>query len=197
MNDDNGDEEFMQEAVRSFALKQQIAAIHKEVMSARHKRPASVSKVRQMVRASLRIAAGLLLLLVGGLLYLYVSTSADSLYSSHYVPYTVSASRGGAGLNIPARSYFLQGQADLQRGKTDSAIVHFNSVLQENKRSGKPVLHDDAEYYLALSYLKAGQLANAIPAFKNIHNNRTHLYHEQVSGWYLFRLKMLALKARQ
>ncbi len=56
------------------------------------------------------------------------------------------------------------------------------------------LMYDDAEYYLALSYLKNNETAEALPLFKKIHNNKAHLYNNKVSSWFLRKLQLLSWK---
>jgi hypothetical protein len=66
--------------------------------------------------------------------------------------------------------------------------------LNENRSGGKKVLNDDAEFYLALAYLKKGETKKSTDIFQKIHDNKNHLYNDQVTDLFLFRLKLLALK---
>ena len=194
MNENTDNDEYLQDAIRSYAMKQQIGKIHKEMMPRIKRSKPGLSVIRQIGRSSLKIAAGVLLLIVCGFFYLYVTISDKKLFDSHYISYASSVERGEQSVIAPAKIYFLQGQEDLKNGNTEKAVNEFNKTLEENRKSGKAILNDDAEYYLALSYLKSGDAKSAIQIFEMIHDRRDHLYNSQVSSWFILRLKILALK---
>jgi tetratricopeptide (TPR) repeat protein len=196
MNEDAEQDESLQDAVRSYALRQQIASLHKEIMPELRNSVSGTSVFSMVARTSLKIAAGLIFLAFCAMLYLYFSTSKEDLFRSHYTSYAASAERGNPGDISTAKVNFIAGQKDLEKGHAAEAIRSFQKILDENAASGGKRFNDDAEYYLALSYLKAGQINKALPLFERIYDDRDHLYHDQVSGWYLFRLKMLVYKQR-
>ena len=84
----------------------------------------------------------------------------------------------------------------LQEGNTAQALSTFSQIIRINAHSQEKILNDDAEYYLALSYLKAGQAANALPIFKSIHDNANHLYNDKVTEWFLLRVKIASWREK-
>ena len=67
-------------------------------------------------------------------------------------------------------------------------------ILEANRTSPEKILNDDAEYYLALSYLAADQPENALPLFQHIHDDAHHLYNDQVTSWFLWKVRIAAWK---
>ncbi|MDN5200704.1 tetratricopeptide repeat protein [Fulvivirgaceae bacterium BMA10] len=59
---------------------------------------------------------------------------------------------------------FYQGICELELGKTDDAIEHFNTIINE----GDSVYLNSAKWYLALSYLKADRKQEAIKTLEDI-----------------------------
>ncbi|WP_431209443.1 hypothetical protein ACQ86N_25130 [Puia sp. P3] len=132
--------------------------------------------VRNLYRNMMRAAAVILVVIAGGAIFKYVRLSSSSLYSEYYASYELNTSRGAAGqdaidqaftarnwtevLTLSAdaktssnKSEFLAGMADLELKKFDDAIAHFEQVIASNTHSGQDYFEDEAEYYLAISWL--------------------------------------------
>jgi tetratricopeptide (TPR) repeat protein len=206
------------QAFTQFARRQQVSSIHAEMMrdlpSAQAK---PVAPVRYL-RATMRIAALLLVLILIAGVVQYSLLDADRLYRSHYDAYTLGTTRDNT--NIPPleqayrrndmqqvialyessadsrqpADHFLAGQAYLAIDNPQKAITAFEAQLQANEsRTPKPY-QDDAEYYLALAWVKSGRADKALPLFQQIHDQKAHAYNREVSSWYLMQLRWLLRK---
>ena len=166
-----------------------------------------------------RIAAGLALLLVGFFGFQYATLSGDDLYAERATVYQVAASRSSEEptaspedqleqhyraqrfaetttayeqLNTPSlMAMFLAGNAYLQQDEADQAIAAFQEIVRINGRQGINRFEEDAQYYLALSYLKADRPDEALPLLEKINDNPQHSYHALVGDYYLWKVKFL------
>jgi tetratricopeptide (TPR) repeat protein len=205
------------QAFKQFATRQKIASIHQEMMKELPRRqPAGFVRY---LRITMRFAALLLVLLLVAGVVQYSLLDAERLYRSHYDAYTLGTSRDDA--NIPAieqayrrndmlqvialyesgsaqgrqpADHFLAGQAYLATDNPQKAIPAFEAQLQANASRTSKSYQDDAEYYLALAWLKAGRADKALPLFQLVHNQKAHAYNREVSGWYLTQLRWLQRK---
>jgi tetratricopeptide (TPR) repeat protein len=207
------------DAVKMYGLKQQVGAILVEMMNkpAATEKPAKTGMVRSLARRSMKIAATLLVVLLGFGVYQYVSVSPDKLFTEKYQPYSLSVSRGSAGADAMENAYkernynavinlftglqnagqkenFLAGLAYQATNDYTKSIVSFNKVLSLNNAAGAGIFKDDAEYYLALSYLKNKEIKSALPLFAGIRNNPDHLYNDKVTAGFMRRMKILDWK---
>jgi tetratricopeptide (TPR) repeat protein len=207
------------DAVRTFGLKQKVAAIHKEMMNemTSTQKISSPGLVKKMVRISMKIAASLLLVMLGLGVYQYATVSPDKLFAENYQTYALSVSRGAGATDAMEKAYqqkdygavikqfdiltnagqkenFLAGQAYLATSKYAKAVECFNTILSLNTSTRTTTFNDDAEYYLALSYLKDKNFKSAYPLFTSIHNNTNHLYNDKVNNSVMRQLKLLSWK---
>lgn len=204
--------ELAKAAIQHYGLKQQVAAMHGRIMGevkGVQKQPEA--KVYQLIRSTMKIAAGLFLFMFLFAVYEFTAVSPTNVAKSR--PYELSIERGISAPSVIEQAYlkrdyngtisllqkvtspnvkekFIGGQAYLAVNSPANAIDEFNKVL--NDPSGG--YHDDAEYYLALSYLQNDDLQNAKKYLDKIHMDNGHLYHDQVSSWMLFKLNLLILK---
>jgi tetratricopeptide (TPR) repeat protein len=86
---------------------------------------------------------------------------------------------------------FLAGIAYLQTGNISAAITSFQSVIEKNRIAKTAFFNDDAQYYLALSYLRHRDYDQCLDIIAKIRNNPSHLYHDQFSRGFVRRVKML------
>jgi tetratricopeptide (TPR) repeat protein len=206
------------DAIKSYGLRQRVATIHQEM-----KRELAVEKKlvrsnwKRRVRVGMRVAASILVVLLGIGVYQYATVSADKLFAENYQPYTLSVSRGAAETSAMEKAYheknytavigqftnlpssnqkenFLAGQAYLAIQDYLKAISCFNKIASLNTEGHTAFFKDDAEYYLALGYLKNNELTAADSLFTTIHNNSGHLYNDKVTGAFLRKLKLLSWK---
>ena len=204
--------------IKNYGLAQKVNGIHASMMQemAMHV-PATKAVVRTLPKMIIRIAATIIILVGLFGLYQYLSVSPGNLYYDQYTAYQVATMRGATAANPLQKAYsekryvevitsykqmanptadeqFLTAQAYLANADYNNAIVLFKAIIQKNKATNTGMLNDDAEYYLALSYLKNGDTAKALPLFKKIHDDKDHLYHNKINGWYLAKVKLLNWK---
>jgi len=173
--------------------------------------------VRNMYRNMMRAAAIILVLLAGGAIFRYVRLSSSSLYSEYYTSYELNTSRGAAGQDAIEQAYtarnwnevltlsadaktgtnkteFLAGMADLELKKFDDAIAHFEQVIASNTHSGQDYFEDEAEYYLAMSWLAKRKVNEAMPILEKIKANKSHLFHDKVEKMSFTDLRLVQYK---
>lgn len=203
------------EAIRIYGLQQKVAGIHAQMMNELQAPVFNSNHSGKRIRYVLAIAASLLLLVGAYWSYTYFTLTPDKVFSSAYQPYELTTTRDG---NLSeteiekayreknytevirlhdndtassAKTEFLSGLASLALGDDTKAITCLNAVLEKNSISGKSIFNDEAEYYLALSYIKNKDYATALVLLKKIKNDPAHLYHEKVSDQLLRRLNRL------
>lgn len=209
---------FTRSVIKNYGLTQKVNNIHQQMMQemSSTKTPAKPF-IKRLPKMTMRIAAAIIILVGLFGLYQYINVSPGNLYKDQYIPYQQATMRGTANTGLIEQGYnqkkydavvmlynqktsaslneeFLTAQAYLNLNNYSNAIRLFNNIIQKNKVSGTKVLNDDAEYYLALTYLKNKQTAEALPLFKKIRSNKDHVYHSKISCWYLTRLKLLNWK---
>lgn len=199
-----------------YGLRADVKAIHEEMMRSLSTEN-TLMKVRKnhFVSPLFKLAASIFVVFLLAIFYKFISVSPDKLYREQFVAYSVDTERGSADasameLDYRAGAYekvikqflqeknpgtkekFLTGQAYLALKQAPQAAALFGA-LREQSDGGDP-FGDDAEYYLALSYLAMRQVSKALPLFEKIYRDEQHVYHDQVSLQTLLDLKMLNLK---
>jgi tetratricopeptide (TPR) repeat protein len=206
----------VREGLKRYGLQQQIKAINREMipqLMVQHPR-AAVPTAGKLFRFAFRAAAALILLIGLGALYQYLRLSPGNLYKDTYRAYSIGENRGEQNLDpVPPAyrngrmkevitlfnhqpdpaigDYFLAGNAFLQLDRPQEAVNSFLALQRVNKKRATHIYEEDAEYYLALSYLKNGRPDLATPLFEKIHSDPGHLYRDKVSGWFLTKLHWL------
>ena len=201
------------DAVKSLGLKNQISAIHNEMMQELLSAPKTKAPVVSLYKWSMRMAAALFLVALSSAIYLYFTVSGIGIYDSKYSEYTVSNTRsaetGSPIVNAyKAKDYtklielskffkssnpeilFLTGMAYLQTNQTEEAIKSFESLLEQKEQGFK----EDAEYYLALAYIRSNNYKAAIPIFKKINQDKLHPYNSKISSWDIRKLDLVQWK---
>lgn len=201
--------------IKNYGIAQKVKSLHQTMMQ--EMRMPAKPVLRSMPKMMMRIAAAITILIGLFGLYQYFSVSPGNLYSNQYTAYHVATMRGTADANNIEKAYsvkrydevielyrqtanptaneqFLAAQAYLNLANLNNAIMLFDTLLQKNKTTNTDTLNDDAEYYLALSYLKKNETTKALPLFIKIHDDKDHLYHNKISSWYLAKLKLLNWK---
>ena len=194
------------EGVQETGLFEQIESVKTQWMAqqAMASSPASSGAViRNISRIAMRVAACILILAGGTAVYKYMSTSASHIYSEYAQPYDLNTSRGVAvrdemdeayrNKNWTAvtelfnkkkdknnKTYFLAGMAALESKRYDDAIGMFQQVIAANTQSGGDYFEDEAEFYLAMSWLARNEVKEAMPLLDKIRADKNHLYHDVV-----------------
>jgi tetratricopeptide (TPR) repeat protein len=195
------------DAVEQAAIYEKVSFIRTEWLarSSAATTPATGSGavIRSISRTALRAASVIFIIGASAAIYKYTVTGSTGLYSAYCTPYELNTSRGAAtqdemeeaykNKNWAAvtdgfkkkkvkdnKSYFLAGMADLEAKKYDDAIGMFQQVMAANSLSGSDYFEDEAEFYLAMSWLARNDIKEAMPLLDKIRADKTHLYHDVV-----------------
>jgi len=198
-------------AVKLYGIHQQVATIHQEEVHHRKTAPGRVVSMRTGFRQVISIAAVFLLLLTTTLVIYTVTLSAGKVYNEAFVSYTPSTLRSAEAASALEQAYqnknyqkvialsktttpneeeqLLVGLAYLQTGQYNAAIRQLSAIRRSSGEYAQ-----DAEFYLSLAYLKARRFAEARTILKAIRDDKSHLYHDNVSTKQLVDLELLKLK---
>lgn len=203
------------EAIKSYGLYKKVSSIHLDMMKEFRQQPLpQIGRANIFIKNTLKIAAAIFIILGSTLLYQYITLSPQSLFRDNFQAFTLHENRGneiGSPLeqqyklaNYPQviklfqqlsaktiQDYFIAGNSYLKRDNPAEAAKCFLSVGEINKTQQSHLYEDDAEYYLAMSYLENNEPTKAFPIFEKIHADKSHLYHTKVSAWFLRKLHWL------
>ena len=178
----------------------------------------SGTRVRTLYRYTLRAAACVLILAGSASIYKYLSVSSGSLYDRYYSGYALNTSRGADQTNAMVEAYnakdwttvekigdtarvsrtnqtdFLSGMACLEKKKYDKAINHFEQIIAVNNHNGTGYYQDEAEFYLAISWLAHQKINEAMPILEKIRADKNHKYHDAVEKMSFFDLRLAQYK---
>jgi hypothetical protein len=179
--------------------------------------PVENSKVRNLYRYSVRAAAVILIITTSTAVYKYLSVSSTSLYDRYYGGYHMSTARGAGESGPMTDAYnakdwttvrqlastaknrtnqtdFLAGMACLEQRQYDEAIGHFEQIIAVNTHAGTDLYQDEAEYYLAISWLAHRNVNEAMPLLEKIRADQQHKFHEKVESMSFFDLRLAQYK---
>jgi tetratricopeptide (TPR) repeat protein len=177
----------------------------------------SGARVRTLYRYTLRAAACVLIIAGSASIYKYVSVSSGSLYDRYYSGYSFNTTRGAADTDPLVEAYnakdwnavrhlasaaqprtnqtdFLVGMACLEQKQYDEAINHFEQIIAVNTHAGTSYYQDEAEYYLAISWLAHRNVNEAMPILERIRADQQHKYHDKVGKMSFFDLRLAQYK---
>lgn len=212
------------DAVEYSAIYDQVASVREnfrtihpvEVLQTSNKRPARVFRMSK----ALRVAAAVLLLIVGAGSYKFFSVNATHIYEQAFIDYTLPTTRGQATITDIEKEFrlqnwngviatvdrlsltdnkalFLSGLAHLQLKQYAEASMLFEQVLQSNTQTGNDLYHDEAQFYLALSELGGHNTQQAVKLFQQIRADKGHKYHAQAEKIGNLDLEILKIKANR
>jgi hypothetical protein len=204
---------YTRRSVQIYGLRQQVKAIHEEMIPKVSVRPMG-GRYGKILAWTSRVAAVVVVALGLALLYQYTTVSADRLYQDNYRSFTLRGTRGAAEASAIRQAYvdgrmqdvtrlfgqltqpsvgdyILAGNAFLAQDRPKDAIRSLLAAQQLNRAQQTRLLEEDVEYYLAMSYLKDGQIASALPIFEKIHDDPAHSYHDKAGSWFLRKLHWL------
>lgn len=173
--------------------------------------------IRNIGKYGFRAAACILVIASSTVIYKYVTISSSSLYGRYFDPYSLNTSRGEATETPIVQAYnakdwdkvlsladtkgakdnqaeFLAGMADLQLNRCDEAITHFEQIIAANAQASTDYYQDEAEYYLAISWLACKKVNQAMPILEKIKADPQHKYHQKVANMSFFDLRMAQYK---
>jgi hypothetical protein len=211
---------FAAQLIRNYNLLEQVQKVHEQMVEEFRnpsvQKQAKVVSFKSNRSFYMKIAAGLFIILSGSLMALYFNSTGKDFYRSHYTAYAVSETRSitdepetelvkayrrGEFTNVIAlynkvnnpgnRELFFTGNAYLETNAPVKAIEFFNRIISDNKTKGELLYQDEAEYYLAMAFLKNNETSKALPILTTIANEPAHTYHNKVSKTALLRMKWL------
>jgi len=164
---------------------------------------------------ALRVAAAVLVLLVSATTYKYIAVTDKSVYDKYYSTYELNTSRdrtpvdkmeaayrnrqwaeviaAGESAQASPKATFMSGVAHMELKQFEPAIASFGKVIAVNKQTGDAYFQDEAEYYLAMSYLGARKDDLALRMLSDIKNDPAHVFNARVKKMNLD-LKILQIK---
>lgn len=203
-------------AIRQYGLQQQVSSIHLQMMEEMKEQPGKrISPVRKIFRYSAAVAAGILLIVGGFFAYQFFTLTPGKVFSAQYQSFELATVRGAvnesavekafrdknytevirlhdAGTEPGVKTEFLNGAAALELKDNAKAITSFNRVISLNKEAGTTSFRDEAEYYLALSYIAAKDYKSALGLLKKIGDDPQHLYTGKVTAGLLRQVRILS-----
>jgi hypothetical protein len=201
--------EVTMEALRQVGTMETVKGIHGEMMKELKKK--ETAPVKKLVRRTLAIAAAIIILIVvtGG--WWFFQLSPENVYTENYRSYTMGSSRGTADKDIISTLYINRNyQEIILRSATQPLSAHDSllvaiSYLETNilpqaikwfsaLQSGRSQFRQDADYYLAMAYLRNKEYQNALQLMKQIKKDPNHLYRKEISDKLLRSVRMLQWK---
>ena len=200
------------EAVRSYGLKKQVAGIHEQMIKEMKTPVKQIINNRRIIRFSIAIAASVLVIFLASRLITTGTISPDKLFADNYHSYELSTVRGTEKETAVEKAYrakdynrvialtdtsaavknlFLSAMSYLEIKNSSEAIQKFKKVLQADERSGSAVFMDEAEYYMAMSFILNEEYDFAGALLQKIKDNPNHLYHEKITDKLIQNLKKL------
>jgi tetratricopeptide (TPR) repeat protein len=208
------------QAVVSHGLRARVRRLHPDLMS--ELAPATPPDARVVALPRFRpnpwlrrVAASVLLLLVGLGGYWWTRADADRIYDATFTPYHLPVARGQASALSPIdslyqagrygavadryraatrptpRDRFLAGVAYLQLGRATEAVAAFEAL----RAVADPLrFKEETDFYLALAYLRADRPDAALALFEHIRQQPTHTYYGAVSRGDIFATRVLLLR---
>ncbi len=201
--------------IQLYGLKNKVSGIHQQMMEEMQSPVRKINPTRKIVRYSMGVAASLVLLIGGYMAYNFFTLSPEKVFASSYHSYQLVTVRDGttnetpvekayleknykevlrihdAGEDHSAKAAFLCGAAALEVKDNSKAIKCFNEVLDANKQNLKPVLNDEAEYYLSLGYIRNKDYDYALPLLTKIQDDPNHTYNKKITDKLIRQVKML------
>ena len=93
------------------------------------------------------------------------------------------------------KDYFLAAQSYLQLNDADAAINAFKQVEDINQKTNEKYFVYETDYYLALAYIKAGNIEKAEQQLNKITSNKQHPFYNQAKS--ITRTKLFILKLKE
>lgn len=199
-------------AVKQYGLQQRVAAIHASLKD-QGELSAPVRSIPRRNRTVLvRVAATVLLFIAAYFVYSLTRVSAEKVFAANYHPFELATLRDGTTNETPAtkayrekdiktleqlaagssdpQTIFLAGAASLDDGQPATAIRFFERSLAALP-AGTSLLRQQNDYYLALAYLRNKDFSKALALMKQIRNDPSHIYREQITDKLLRQVRRL------
>lgn len=196
-----------------------LASLPKRTMlpSSNEESPVVAIRKTNFYKWVLRIAAVLLLAVSSWYTWQFSTNSSNKLYSEMYQAYNVNTNRAGIGEIVPHnmisqyknrdyqgvistynslpvttnREKFLTAMAYHEISAYQQSVGLLTQIVHFNEQNKSRLYNDEADFYIALNYLKMKNGKAALPWFQKIYNTPTHTFNERVTKWTITRLKWL------
>jgi len=200
-------------AIQRNAVLRQVSLVHNAYFKNRNK---EAWTVRGNFRFWLSAAAILIVVPALIVMFLYATNSPDRLFASQYHTYRLNVDRTSSPSNkellvsnyqdgkynevitqfesLTSKSVgdkMIAAFAYMELNNYKAAIPLFNAVISNNIVTRENLYQDEAEYYLALSYLKAKQIEQSYQLFSKIYSDTEHTFNGRLNKWFIMRLKWL------
>jgi tetratricopeptide (TPR) repeat protein len=195
-------------SVQQYGTAEKVKSIHSEMMQelASVEKEGRVVPMKRAIRYTLAIAASIIIILIGVNIFT-AGPSSQKLYNEAFVDYDASGVRGNNSRNELATWYqnhdykaVTEKAASQNLSQTDSLLVAI-SYLKTDKTSEaiqwlknislQNPINQDAEFYLAMAYLKNKNYDEAVSLMEQIHANPNQVYRNQFSEDYINKVKTL------
>ena len=199
-------------SIRQYGTAEKVKGIHCEMMQefSSVRKQGKVVSMQKFVRYSLAAAASIIIILVGINLFASSQLSSEKLYKEAFVDYDASAVRGNENQTDIARYYqnhnynsVIEKAGSQSISQKDSLLIGL-SYLKTNKLSAainwlksisaQSTVSQDAQFYLAMAYLKNKNYNEAAKLIEQIHSDPNHVYHNQFSEEYINKVEKLRSK---
>lgn len=201
--------------VQHYNLAKQVQLVHQQFINAAKTatQPQEAKVVRMSpVKMMMRIAAAVVILLASLTAVQYFTSTGSSFYYNLNEGYIVNNTRDGQQasaiieayqsgnykrtielfeqINNPGnRELFITANSLMQLNNTTRSIELYQQILNNNKTAAQKFYQDEAEYYLAMAYLKNNETDKALPILTQIADDKNHTYHDKIDKWTLFKMK--------
>jgi len=171
---------------------------------------------RRIIRYSIAAAAAVVLIVAVIMAYNFYNLSSNKVFLSNYHSYELNTAGDGdstqvspiekayrekdfkkaVGLisqqrSLSVKERFLAGMAYMELGNNAKAIEELKKVIAGNKDAKNSLFRDQAEYYLALTYIRDKDYDFALDMLRSIKENPGHLYNKKVTGKLIRHVKLL------
>lgn len=204
------------EAVKIYGLNQKVAGIHTQMMKEMVAPVKKMSPARRIIRYGIAVAASVVLIIAGIIGYNFYNLSSDKVFASNFHSFELGTYRDVDTLyvspvesayrnkdfkkavelyaendSMSVKETFLAGMSYMELDYNSKAIDKFKKVIAENEISKTDLFKEEAEYYLALTYIRNKDYDFALDQLRSIKENPGHLYHNKVTKKLIRQLKML------
>lgn len=207
-------------AVQQYNILQQVQFVHKKFVAdqkaAQLKQPAKVVSM-SAPKMMIRIAAVLVIIMASVTTIQYLTSTGSSFYNKLNEDYSINIVRGSQKTgelveayqsgnykrttelfsqisNPENRELFIAANSYMQLNNTERAVELYQQILNKNKSTSQKFYQDEAEYYLAMAYLKNSVTEKALPILSKIADDKNHTYHDKIDKWTLWKMKWLGHK---
>lgn len=205
-------------AIRYQNLRQRVQSVHNEYINSANSNQSVLPKIVRpsVFKTFIRVAAVFVAVIAGYGIFEYSTTTNQSVYNNSFINYELPVNRGinntssidslyaVANYNAAIKTfeeksqknqedYFIAAQSYLHLNNTGKAIQAFSEVKKLNDASAQKYFVDETDYYLALAYIKAGNINEAENLLNKITADKQNLFYnkaKEISGYKLSILKL-------